>query len=162
VVYAKRQTPIYQLPELCLKFTIPATHAIGLPIGPDPHCLSVVIRTQGRVEITGKTIRFLEEQVERFVRRMARYGFARPVPAVMEREEKEVDGVLHKGDRRNVGRVRAAAELNARGIGTPTGGPWLAKTVIRALAMDTNGVFPDIVRHEIRISRAHKRRIGRH
>jgi hypothetical protein len=60
VVYAKRADPTYLLPELILKFTLPTTHALGLARGPYEPVLGVVIRTGSRVEIAGKTLRFLE------------------------------------------------------------------------------------------------------
>ena len=82
VVYAKKQTPTYLPPEWRLSFSLPENLRSAVPIGCYAPVLGVRVGVKGTVEIVGKSRRWLEQQCERFIRQVARYGFARPVPAV--------------------------------------------------------------------------------
>ena len=82
VVYAKKQTPTYLLPECSLTFALPESLPLAVPIGPYTSVprtggagnatLGVYVRAGGRVVIVGKSRSWLEQQCERFIRQVAR------------------------------------------------------------------------------------------
>jgi hypothetical protein len=47
--------------------------------------IEVRVGIGGHVEVVGKNRRWVQEQAERFARQVAGYGFARPLPALLER-----------------------------------------------------------------------------
>jgi hypothetical protein len=50
-----------------------------------PGVIGVRIGIGGHVEVVGQNRRWVQEQAESFVRQVARYGFAGPLPALFER-----------------------------------------------------------------------------
>ena len=130
------------MPEWRFSFELPPANGFAAPVGHYPGIIGVTIGPKGHVIIAGRNRGWVMTQAESFVRKIAPYGFVRPVPALLSRDAEP--GPTISGPLRPAVRIACTIDWDGREAHLIEGGAMrqLGPHVPRAYSRSSGGRNP--------------------